>query len=159
AVSLKQGIGSVWQRAMVLLQASSSHGISVTCQEWRLRLQRFHVGKTIHLVPVGSNIPLAKLSEDERRRLRGSLVGSSDGFLIGGFGAPHDRDIPAVLHALRHIKRVMPARLVWMGLGNPGRRELIGIERAMAENGLDPSDVIWTERLPHTEVSRLLSSC
>jgi glycosyltransferase involved in cell wall biosynthesis len=157
--SLKRNAGALWQRAAVGLLATGSHTLSVTVSAWERRLKRIGFRKHIQVVPVGSNIPLATISEAHRTRVRKQLLGESEGLLVAGFGARHDRDIPAALYALQQLKRERPAKLVWIGGGSAGERERLSIEEAMRVNGLEEDDVNWTGQLPHSEVSRLLSVC
>ncbi len=157
--SLKRNAGALWQRAAAALLATGSHTLSVTASEWERRLKRIGVRKRIQVVPVGSNIPLATISEAQRTRLRRQLLGDAEGLLVAGFGARHDRDIPAALYALQQLKREQPAKLVWIGGGSAGERERASIEQTMPLNGLEEDEVNWTGQLPHCEVSGLLSVC
>src|SRR5205823_9099897 len=108
---------------------------------------------------VGSNIPLATLEGQDRVRLRRQLLGDSEGFLVAGFGARHDRDITGALYALGRLKRERPAKLVWIGGGSASEQERLSIGEAMRLNGLEENDVHWTGQLPHSNVSNLLSVC
>jgi glycosyltransferase involved in cell wall biosynthesis len=157
--TLKRDLGAFWQRAAALLLASGSHSVSATALDWERCLKHIGVGKPINVVPVGSNIPLAIISETEREEIRAQLLGGRHGLLLAGFGAQHDRDIPAALYGLRRLKKLGPARLIWIGGGTPGRQYKVSIESALRENGLNGDDIEWTGVLPHPDVSRLLSSC
>lgn len=157
--SVKHNLRALWQRAVVLLMASGSHVLSATAREWQQSLRRIGIRRRIHLVPVGSNIPLAMISDQERSCLRNRLLSGSDGLLLAGFGARHDRDIPALLYGLGQLKKLGPAKLVWIGGGIPVQQHMVNIEVAIGDNGLDEDDIEWTGVLPHPEVSRLLSAC
>ena len=157
--SVKRNLAALWQRAAAVLLACGSRALSVTASEWQRRLRTMGIRKRIHVIPVGSNIPLATIDEAHRTRLRRQLLGESEGLLVAGFGARHDRDIPAALYALQQLKRERPAKLVWIGGGSVGERERMSIEEAMRLNGLEEDDVNWTGQLPHFEVSRLLGVC
>jgi glycosyltransferase involved in cell wall biosynthesis len=157
--SLKRDIGAVWQRAVALLLASSSQAVSVTATEWARRLGRLGFGKHVHLIPVGSNIPKVELGEVERVRLRRQVLGGSEGLLVAAFGAKHDRDVPSALHGLRELKRVQPAKLLWIGGGAPVERHQVRIRDAMVLNGIGEGDVLWTGQLSHPEISKLLGAC
>jgi len=157
--SLKRCLGALWQRLMAFVLATGSHTLAVTTGEWQWRLARLGIRKGIHVIPVGSNIPLVAINEDERRLLRRQLLGGTDGLLLAGFGSRHDRDIPAALYGLQRLKRLGPVKLVWIGGGSPADNHRTNIEQAMRLNGLTEEDVKWTGQLPHPEVSRLLSIC
>jgi len=157
--SFKRNAGALWQRAAVGLLATGSHMLNVTATEWELRLKGMGIRKRIHVIPVGSNIPLAMTSGADRSRLRKQLLSDSNGLLVAGFGARHDRDMAGVLHALGRLKKEGPVKLVWIGSGSAGEREQAGIEDAVRVDGLEEGDVYWTGQLPHCEVSRLLSVC
>jgi glycosyltransferase involved in cell wall biosynthesis len=157
--SLKRSLGALWQRAMVLLMVAGSHALSVTAIEWEQRLRGIGVRGRIQLIPVGSNIPQAVVSWDERDRLRKKLLGSEDGLLMAGFGARHDRDIPAALYGLKHLKQKGVAKLIWIGGENLDERRHVSIGQAMQENGLDEDDVNWMGHVSHPRVSELLNAC
>ncbi len=157
--SLKRNVAALWQRAAVRILATGSHMLSVTATEWELRLKRMGVGKRIDVIPVGSNIPLAMTGEADRTRLRKQLLGDSNGFLVGGFGARHDRDIPNALHALGRLKRERSAKLAWIGGGSASEDERVRVAETMRLHGLEEDDVNWTGQLPHCDVSTLLSVC
>jgi len=157
--TLKRDVGSAWQRAMALLMASTSNAVSVTAAEWQRRLRRMGINKHIELIPVGSNIPLATFNEEDRCQVRRRFFANEEGILVACFGASHDRDLKAVLHGLARLKREGPAKLVWIGGGDPDQERSSSIERAMVANGLTPNDVVWTGVLPHPEVSRMLNAC
>jgi glycosyltransferase involved in cell wall biosynthesis len=141
-----------------VLLASGSHAIGVAARAWERRLKRVGVHKPIQMIPVGSNIPLAIMSNEERTRLRQQMLGTSEGLLVVGFGARHDRDIPALLSGLRELKKLGRAKLVWIGGGKPDERHQVNIERAIRMHGLDGRDIDWTGVLPHPQVSRLLAA-
>src|SRR5262249_26500067 len=112
---LKRAAGALWQRIAAGLLSLGSNDIMVTAEEWKRGLEDLGVEKPIELIPVGSNIPLVPLSDVDRKALRGRLLGATDGFLLGGFGARHDRDIVGVMVGLRTLKSTAHARLVWIG--------------------------------------------
>ncbi len=157
--SLKRNLVALWQRAAAVLLAAGSGAVSVTAREWERRLKRIGFRKCIQVIPVGSNIPLATLSEDERARLRRRLMNNADGLLVAAFGARHDRDVPAALYAFAQLKKETPAKLVWIGGGSTGDRERGSIKELMSLNGLGKGDVEWTGQLPHPDVSRMLRAC
>ena len=157
--SLKRSLGAAWQRSAALLLALGSQSLTATALEWSRRLKRIGVRKPIEVIPAGSNIPLAPISEEERVRLRKGVLGKSDGLLVAGFGARHDRDIPAVLHGLQQLKMHTHAKLLWIGGGSPDKMHTLRIEEAIRDCGLENKDVEWTGVIPHQEVSRLLSAC
>lgn len=157
--SPKRGLGALWQRAAAVLTALGSHAISTTATEWRRRLRRLGVRKPMELIPVGSNIPVVGFSDEERARLRSSLLDGETGLLLAGFGAQHDRDVPAVLFGLNRVKRLGPARLVWIGGGTPDRQRAIRIDQAVQELRLRSTDVQWRGFVPHVEASRILGAC
>jgi glycosyltransferase involved in cell wall biosynthesis len=67
--------------------------------------------------------------------------------------------MPGALYAYRELKRLAPAKLLWIGGGKPDAQHSLRIARAIRDNGLREEDVIWTGVLPHPDVSRLLSAC
>ncbi len=156
--SLKRGLGSLWQRAVVLLMSYGSHGVSVTATEWQRRLGRLGLRKPVHVIPVGSNIPAAQITGEERMRIREQILGTSTGFLISGFGALHDRDVNLALDGLRQLKRERAAKLVWIGSGSLHEPYRASIETRMRTIGLRQNDILWTGTIPHPEVSKLLSA-
>ncbi len=157
--SIKRNLGALWQRSAAILLASGSHAISVTAGEWERRLKEIGIRKRVPVIPVGSNIPRVTVSHEEHVYLRKQILGSAEGFLVVGFGAWRDRDIPAALGALRRLKRRGPAKMVWIGGGNLDDRHRVAIEQALRANGLTGIDVEWTGVLPHPQVSRFLSVC
>jgi glycosyltransferase involved in cell wall biosynthesis len=157
--SLKRNLGALWQRAAAVSMASGSHAISVTASEWERRLKGIGIRKRIRVIPVGSNIPQATINELDRARVRKELLGGSNGLLVAGLGAMHDRDVPAVLYGLQQMQREWPTKLFWIGGGSLDQQSLVSINQAVQDNGLDNNDVEWTGVLPHPEVSRLLSAC
>jgi len=157
--SLGHTAAAAWQRTMAVATAAGSHAITVTADEWLRRLRRMGVRRPVHVIPVGSNVPTAPLSVEDRGRLRVGLLGTEDGTLVGGFGAVHDREPTLVLDALAALKRDRPAKLVWIGGGGLHEPYRSNVHRAMRLHGLTEDDVVWTGVLPHTQVSRLLSSC
>jgi glycosyltransferase involved in cell wall biosynthesis len=158
-MSLQSNLGALWQRAATALLAWGSNTLSVTAGEWKRRFERMGIEKGVEMIPVGSNIPVTTISEEERARLRKSLLGTSDGLLVGGFGGQQHRDMPALLYGLRELKRQGPVKLVWIGGGRPDDRYRVSLERAMHASDLDENDVEWTGVLPHPQVSRTLSAC
>ena len=157
--SLKRNLGALWQRAAAVSLASGSHALSVTASEWERCLKRMGIRKRIKVIPVGSNIPQTTISEPDRARLRRELLGRSNGLLMAGFGAQHDRDIPAVLYGLQQILTERSAKLLWIGGRSANQRYGVSIEQAVRANGLEDKDVKWTGVLPHPEVSKLFSAC
>lgn len=157
--SIKRNTGALWQRSSAMLLATASHALTVTAPEWQSRLQSIGIRKSVEMIPVGSNIPLAPISDEDRALLRNSIFRKTDGLLVAGFGARHDRDIPTALYALQQLKKRGPAKLVWIGGGNPNPQQTLSIEQALRDHGLDGNDVEWTGALRHPEVSRLLSAC
>jgi glycosyltransferase involved in cell wall biosynthesis len=157
--TLVGNLRATWQRGAAMLIAWGSNYLSVVANEWENRLRRLGVRKQIHVIPVGSNIPAAFISEEERMRIRNHLLGGTEGFLLAGFGAQHDRDVPAILYGLRQLKSAARTKLVWIGGGRPIEEHRLRIQSAIVDNQLNESDIEWTGVLPHTEVSRLLSAC
>lgn len=157
--SIKHNAGAFWQRSTAMLLASASHALTVTATEWQSRLRSIGIRKPAEVIPVGSNIPLAPMSDDDRVRLRTGILRKSDGFLMAGFGARHDRDIPTALYGLEQLKRYGPAKLLWIGGSSPDHQQMMRVEEVMRDRGLDENDVEWTGALSHPEVSRLLSVC
>lgn len=156
--TLKHNLGSLWQRFAGLLLASSSDSVGATVEAWQRPLREMGIRKPIDVIPVGSNIPEVRISEEERSILRKEILHGPEGVLVVGFGAWHDRDIPAVLGAVGQLKRRGRVKLVWIG-GGPATHGRHGspFERVMNENGLDDLDVFWSGVLPHPQVSRLLA--
>jgi len=157
--TLKRILGSLWQRAMVVLMAFGSDTLSVTAPAWQLRLRRLGIGKSTPVIPVGSNVPLSHFDQLERDRFRKQLLNGSVGLVLVGFGALHDRDVPAVLFGLKRLKTELPVKLIWIGGGSPDREHTLRITEAMRQNGLGDNDVIWVGELSHPEISRLLFAC
>jgi glycosyltransferase involved in cell wall biosynthesis len=156
--SIKRGIGAAWQRTAAILLASSSHALSATAGEWQRRLSRMGIRKQIRVIPVGSNVPRVGMGDEERCGLRRQFLGREDGLLVVGFGARHDRDIPATLAAIRLLKTHISVKLIWIGGGDADDRHSARIDRALKMNELTEDDVQWTGVLPHPEISRLLSA-
>ncbi len=157
--SVKRNLAALWQRAAAMLLASGSRALSVTASEWQRRLRTMGIRKRIQVIPVGSNIPLTTISEEDRARLRRRLLDRSDGVLVASFGARHDRDLMAALYGLQRLKTETPARLVWIGGGTLHEGERRSVEQAMDLNRLRAGDVEWTGELSHPEVSRVLGVC
>jgi glycosyltransferase involved in cell wall biosynthesis len=157
--SFKRAIGALWQRAAAAFLAAGSHKLTVTSSQWHRLLRHLGIRKSVQLIPVGSNIPVARLSEEERAQLRKELLGSSAGLLVGGFGSQQHRDIPAVLCGLRELKKQGRVKLLWIGGGEPNQQHRASIERFMNASGLDKNEVEWTGVLPHPQVSRCLAAC
>ena len=155
--NFKHNAAALWQRAGARLLASGSHALSVTTREWERHLRLMGVRKRIELIPVGSNIPRVEVSEEERAQLRQQILGTSDGVLVAGFGARHDRDVQAVMGAFSDLKRRVRARLVWIG-GEQSQLppKVVHSDRA---NFVEQGDVEWTGFKPHPVVSRLLRAC
>jgi glycosyltransferase involved in cell wall biosynthesis len=157
--SLKHDLGALWQRAAALSLVAGSTKLSVTSTEWQRRLEWMGISKRIQVIPVGSNIPLATITEEDRAHLRSQVLGGRDGFLVASFGARHDRDLPAVLYGLAQLKREHVAKLIWIGGGSPSEQDRIGIEKAMERERITKDDIELAPNLSHPEVSRLLSIC
>ena len=156
--SVPRSLAAVWQRATTLVTAAASHTVCVTAPLWQTLLQGLGVRKRIDVIPVGSNIPRAAVTEHERRRVRSQLLPGGEGVLIAGFGAVHDRDVALLVEGLARLQRERPARLVWIGAGVGARHHLDGIVRAMRQGGVSESDLVWTGTIPHPEVSKLLAA-
>jgi glycosyltransferase involved in cell wall biosynthesis len=159
ARSLKRDLGALWQRAAALSLVAGSTRLSVTSTEWQRRLKRMGISKRIHVIPAGSNIPMATITKEDRARLRSQILGGTDRFLVASFGARHDRDLPAALYGLAQLKKERAAKLIWIGGGSLSEPDRIGIEQAMEREELTKHDIEWAPSLPHPEVSRLLSIC
>lgn len=157
--SLKRCLGSLWQRAVGLLIAASSHALTAVSSEWPGRLRRVGVWKRIDVVPVGSNIPRAQVGAEELKAVRARLGVAPNTLLIGAFGSTGpDRDVGLLLAALSKLREVQFLKLLWLGktafrVDVPRGRE--DAARSI-ENG---RDIIWTGPLPHPEVSRMMSAC
>jgi glycosyltransferase involved in cell wall biosynthesis len=157
--SIQQRMGAIWQRVAARLLASGSHVLSITAPEWEECLRHVGIREQMNLIPVGSNIPMVTLGGPERAQLRSQLLGGSEGLLIAGFGAQHDRDIPAALFALSHLKKQQRTKLLWIGGDTPPDEHRLCIEGATRANDLGVDDLEWTGVLPHTAVSKLLAAC
>ena len=156
--SMRRRFGGIWQRAAAFFLATASHGLSVTTASWARALRAIGIRRPVQVIPVGSNIPVAPSTYEERSALRRKILGPNDGVLMAGFGARHDRDLSAVLAALGDLKKKMVAKLVWIGGGEPDAQYQGRLAEWMRGNGLTDDDVRWTGTLPHPQVSRLLSA-
>lgn len=149
-LSLARFLGAFWQRAMALTIAYGSHALIATTAEWSRRLRGIGVLKRVEVVPVGSNIPQAHTSGEDRARIRHQVLGSEGGLLVCCFGALHDRNVDAALHAVARLERSRHARLFWIG-GN----EADGRSGAQ----LQGAGISLTGHLPPRDVSHLLAAC
>jgi glycosyltransferase involved in cell wall biosynthesis len=157
--SFKHNLGSLWQRAAALALATGSHQVSATVNDWQRRLKQIGVRKDVQVIPVGSNIPQASISEADRVRLRNQLLGEGKDLLVAGFGSRHDRDIPSILFGVGRLKGQWSPKLIWIGGGVPNMEHRRRIDLALQVSGLEEGDIAWTGELTHPEVSRLLSVC
>jgi len=156
--SPKHVVGALWQRAMALLSAASSHDLTVTTPAWSRRLWTLGVRKTIVTIPVGSNIPRAGTSDRERAEVRKRYLGSQAGLLFGVLGASHDRHIGGVLTAVSRLRSEQPTELVWIGGGqDDGSSRAVTAE--LPGSRVAAGDITWTGWLSHPQVSLLVSAC
>ena len=153
--SPKHCLGAVWQRLMAFVIAAGSHGLTAISSEWPTRLRRVGVWKSIQVIPVGSNIPRAPVTEAEVKAIRTRLGANDATLLIGCFGSggPH-RDVALLRAAVRRLKQEHPCKVIWIGRGadRPGSGQPT---RGFADDG----DIVWTGTLPHPEVSRIMTAC
>jgi glycosyltransferase involved in cell wall biosynthesis len=151
--------GSLWQRAMAVVTAYASHALVTPTPRGRRGLRRAGILKPIALIPVGSNIPVAALTAEERATIRRRVLGASDGVLVGGFGNVHDRDLVAVFVAVARLQADhRAAGFVWAG-GSGADRERRHVEQLLRAKGLPLPRVEFTGPLPHPEISRTLGAC
>jgi SAM-dependent methyltransferase len=143
---------------MALIMAYGSHALMAPDSDWLRRLRRIGIFRSLVMIPVGSNIPRVEVNNVERVKIREKLCGPSNGFLLGAFGASHDRDIRIILDGLQRLKMKWPVKLVWIGATGLNEASWLQIKYDLQERGLE-DEVLWTGLLPHPEVSRLLSVC
>jgi len=154
--SPKRCLGALWQRAMAFLMAAGSHTLAATSSEWPRRLRRVGVWKPIRVIPVGSNIPRASVSDEEIKAIRTRLGANGATLLVGCFGSagPH-RDVDLLRAAVRALGREQPCKLIWVGKSRADEPSSGQITRSF----LDDGDIVWTGPLPHPEVSRIMTAC
>lgn len=158
--SFKKLVGGVWQRLMAVLIAMASHRIIVTCELWERRLRRLAPKKAL-VIPVGSNIPVVSLSEEERLSIRRQLASDDHSILFGTFGTLHEsKDYRLVLEVMARLATENDkVRLIWMGDTGSGKTSLSGVQGRAIALGLEAKNVVFTGYRPPEEVSRLLQAC
>lgn len=114
-----------------------------------------------HLIPIGSNIEVSAISDDERLRLR-ATVAAPDEILLAHFGFLYpNRGVDELLHALKQLlKQGTRARLVMIGgrSGGPTDTAYVAhLDALIHESGLD-EHVTWTGFLEAPQVSHWLQS-
>jgi glycosyltransferase involved in cell wall biosynthesis len=155
-LSLKHCVGALWQRAMAFLIAAPSHVLTAISSEWPRRLRRIGVWKHIQVVPVGSNVPRARVSPEEVQAIRERLGVDRSTLLIGSFGsAGPDRDVELLLAGVEKLQREHSLKLVWLGMSGIQPMGRAGSPKA-SEAAVD---IVWTGPRPHPEISRTMAAC
>ncbi|WP_218079980.1 glycosyltransferase family 4 protein [Anthocerotibacter panamensis] len=118
--NLKFAVMGAFQRLQLWVLLGMTEVVFTSIERWAEMIQPWAPQKPILPIPVGSNIPVQLISEDQKRALRRELGIPEDGFILGSFGSAHyGRMQGLVLKTFRHLREAgLPVHLLFIGSGS-----------------------------------------
>lgn len=150
------------QRAQARRLAQGATAVVVTTDSRLRTLARWtpEMKQVMHVVPVGSNIPVVPVSDERRDSVRREYLPDGGGVLIGGFGTLHtlERNFEALFEALALVRQSHPsAQLVWLGDVDKTCPTFAQVDTWARDRGVGEA-VHWTGKLDPQCLSEHLGS-